>query len=148
MLKTCTKCKEDLGLGLFHKDASKPDGLNACCKECHNAAFLARRLRDKEGYNKKRREYYSKNKHVYLSNVARRRAYLLNATPAWLSDKHKRDINTIYKVCAKVSERTGKQHHVDHIVPLKGKSVCGLHVPWNLSIIPAPMNLQKGNTHG
>ena len=71
--------------------------------------------------------------------------YLKSKTCWWGFDI---ELKLIYKNCKEVSEKTGIKHHVDHIVPLRGKQVCGLHVPWNLQIIPAIDNMRKGNKIG
>ena len=80
------------------------------------------------GENKiKIKDYYSKRKKAKI-----------NATPSWLTFQDEEEIIEIYKSCP-------KGYHVDHIVPLQGKTVCGLHVPWNLQILTAEENLKKGN---
>ena len=69
----------------------------------------------------------------------------LQAMPAWIEP---RTFLGIYAEAARRTSETGIPHHVDHIVPLKGHGVSGLHVPWNLQVIPALENLRKGNRIG
>lgn len=76
-------------------------------------------------------------------STANRRAAKLNATPKWLTEVMRSEIEYFYK---ESSEKI-IPHHVDHIVPLQGVLVCGLHVPWNLQVIPAKDNLKKSNTY-
>lgn len=74
-----------------------------------------------------------------------RRARRLSATPPWLTPQHKAEIEQKYLLAKLHESVTGIKWHVDHIVPLRGKKVCGLHVPWNLQVIPAKTNMEKHN---
>jgi uncharacterized protein YdaU (DUF1376 family) len=76
---------------------------------------------------------------------ANRNAQKIKATPIWLTKDHKRQISVIYSQAAIKTAETGIPHEVDHIVPLRGKTVCGLHAPWNLQILPCYKNRQKSN---
>ena len=73
---------------------------------------------------------------------AKRRAAKLQRTPAW-ADLEK--IAAFYVEAFRLTLETGVKHHVDHIVPLRGKLVSGLHVETNLQILTAKANLTKGN---
>jgi len=79
------------------------------------------------------------------SYQAFRRAKVKQATPPWLTKEHKAQIALIYKEALRLTNETGVMYHVDHIVPLNGKKVSGLHVPWNLRAIPASDNHRKSN---
>ena len=71
----------------------------------------------------------------------KRRAVKLCATPQWADHDA---INSVYAECIKIEQKTGIPHHVDHIVPLQGRTVSGLHVHNNLQILPSKMNQSKG----
>lgn len=76
---------------------------------------------------------------------ARRKAWKIKATPTWLSRQHIKEIRLMYSLAENLAANTGISYHVDHMHPLKGENLCGLHVPWNLRVIPARENLQKNN---
>jgi hypothetical protein len=67
------------------------------------------------------------------------------AVPKWLTEDEYQQIKDFYEIARMFKLFTGQDYHVDHIVPLQGKNVCGLHVPWNLQVIPARENLSKSN---
>lgn len=97
---------------------------------------------NREKLNAKKREWKKKNKDRVCAHTRARQAGLNAATPAWVD----RDaILAVYTARDKVVARTGIDHHVDHIIPLTHPDVCGLHVPWNLQVIPAVDNMSKGN---
>ena len=144
-LHKCYICKLEKEESSYYKDSSKGSGRMSRCKECHSEAVRLRQRDNKEKCNADSRKYYNLNKPLFIAKNARRRANLLQATPKWLSEKDKSHITRVYRVCASVSKSTGVKHNVDHIIPLNGDGVCGLHVPWNLAIIPEKLNKSKGN---
>ena len=89
------------------------------------------------------RAEYQRNKHDYFARAAARRVSVKQATPMW-ADKDQ--IAEIYIIAGKLNGFFTKPVvHVDHIVPLNSKLVCGLHTHVNLEIISAKANLSKGN---
>ena len=81
------------------------------------------------------------------AKVRARGAAKRGATPKWLSPLDEASILVKYRAAAFIKRRFGIAYHVDHVVPLKNANVCGLHVPWNLEVIPARVNNSKGNRH-
>lgn len=97
------------------------------------------RVRDQQ------RRYRADNPGKMNALSAKKRAAKRRATPAWLTDEHKRQIEAFYIAARHLTVETGVEHHVDHIDPLASDDACGLHVPWNLQILTAAENIKKGN---
>lgn len=81
-------------------------------------------------------------KRILYTNT--KRAHIKRATPKWLSASDRKKISEIYHLASTLNNGSGR-YHVDHIVPLRGKLVSGLHVPWNLQILTAQQNQRKRN---
>ena len=135
--KSCPDCGETKAASEFYKSRTSPDRLATYCKRCQGVRARKSCGRD---YFKKWR---SENKGALRAYSARRRARRLSATPVWADRKA---ITALYKQAKEMELATGTKFHVDHIVPLIHPKVCGLHVPANLRIVPAAVNLAKHNT--
>jgi hypothetical protein len=92
-------------------------------------------LKNKDKINKTYKLYHLNNPHISKNKTSKRRSAKLKAIPKFANlDK----IKEIYKNCP-------KGYHVDHIIPLQGENVCGLHVEWNLQYLTAYDNKSKSN---
>ena len=133
-------------------------------KEWHRQHYAAGKRKPQIITEEKQREYnarkYQKNREKILAGVkkyqaehrgatnARKKAYKetkRGATPAWLTDHQKLEIEQKYLLAQIHEWVTGMKWHVDHAIPLRGKTVSGLHVPDNLQVILADENQSKSN---
>ena len=80
--------------------------------------------------------------HIFAALQVKREAAKKRRTPKWADMAM---IKWVYSCAPIFSRETGIAHHVDHVVPLNGENVCGLHVHQNLTIIPATENMRKKN---
>lgn len=122
-LKFCNSCKEVLLKENFYKNKTNPDGLMDYCILCSQQYRV---------------ESYAKNpSKEMLSNKLRELTIKELQTPKWS--------NAL--VIAEIYKNRPEGYHVDHIIPLNGKLVSGLHVPENLQYLTAKENLQKSNKY-
>lgn len=89
------------------------------------------------------RAYRRRNRDYVTARAAVRRARL--AVPSWVTGEEKKQMRQIYRKARQLSDATGIPHEVDHIIPLQGDLVCGLHVPSNLRITTQFENRSKRN---
>lgn len=101
---------------------------------------------DKVKAQKPLKEAYAKaNPYKKAAHLAKRRAAKMLRTPKWLTQDDLWMIEQAYEIASLRTKMTGVSHHVDHILPLQGSVVSGLHVPVNLRVIPWYENLSKAN---
>lgn len=109
------------------------------CLECQNVYQRRWAEKNRKLKNIRSRVWNKANRFKVRAFKAARKAGLRQATPAWLTKDHKAAIFVFYK------NARDRGLTVDHIVPLRGENVCGLHVPWNLQLLSTEENNRKGN---
>jgi hypothetical protein len=149
------------------RNPEKADQIRKAWYQKNRERLLQKYHENKEYWSEHRKKYHAKNKEKYKLHYqqnkalyaekskawreknkqkVRERSYrniqkLVRATPSW-SDLE--NIRKIYDEAERL-KNLGHDVHVDHIVPIKAKEACGLHVSWNLMIVKAQDNLSKGN---
>lgn len=175
--KKCSKCGEQKPLSSFNLERGKPRAYCKVCHGAAALAWsrsnrerrraianaYTKRRREKLGPPKKgggvriytpeeaarrdreaKRDWERRNAHVVLAKTRKYQSRKLRAYPAWAN---KSAIEAIYLRARELTKRLGVAMEVDHIVPLQGAIVCGLHVENNLQIIPMRKNRSKNNRH-
>lgn len=130
--------------------------INGCCTECesvkNNSEDRKKYMADYAASNRSKMRkiasnWQKNNKGKVNANTAIRHAAKMQRTPKWLTKHDKLHIKCLYQLAAMRTRESGQVWHVDHVIPLQGENVCGLHVPSNLRVITAPENISKGNRY-
>lgn len=169
-MKLCSSCKTEKPFKDFSLRKASRDGYAAACKACvstRRKAYKSEKLYNKNYYEVNKESLFQRKEAWYKANPAKksehRQTYRLKnlervrfaeslkhtkrrtRVPRWLTETQKQEIQKIYSLRREAEMLTGEKYHVDHIIPLQGKDVCGLHVPWNLQVLPSDVNLSKHN---
>lgn len=156
-LKICSKCKSELEANdeNFNKNKSSLDGLRPECKRCQAEYKKIHYDKNKRQISKKSKVYYKENKEVHSNRCKKWREenkkiirfhqkkykYLKSlAVPCWF-ESERMLIETVYEKASALGM------HVDHIVPINSKIVCGLHCWHNLQLLAPSENRSKSNVY-
>ena len=131
----------------YNKREDIKDRKNEWYQENREAVIAAAAIRPAAVLREYRNAWKANNKTQVRADTKARRRKHRDATPLWLTRKQKSEIRQLYQIAITMTQTTGEQYVVDHIVPLRGEFVCGLHVPWNLRVITQDENLKKSNKH-
>ena len=148
--KFCTSCKEIKPIKEFsirtrtRTDGSKYITTPSACKVCRNLRNVKYRKENKESI-KAYRKSPKRKADLKMRNRIRHIRKSHPAVPNWLTLEQKKEIRKLHLKQKQIRDTQNKEYHIDHIVPLNGETVCGLHVPWNLQLIPEKENLSKSN---
>lgn len=155
--KICCGCKQSKLLNEFHYSKAHKQGRSPRCKSCGiqiSSQWYRNNKDRKRIYDAKRRAekwhlYREASKRFRINNPSAknadtqtRRAFMRGAFPKWANAFF---IKEIYALAALRTRTCGQRWVVDHIIPLRGKHVCGLHVENNLQVILETENRKKRN---
>ena len=133
--KKCSSCKGVFSLLLsFNKDKARKDGYENKCKSCG-------KIKNKKWQKENRGLAQAKDRLKEIRKMSG------NRVPHWLTESDILAMKCIYQVAAMRNANSDIRWSVDHIIPLNGKTVSGLHVPSNLQVIPLSENLSKGRKY-
>lgn len=170
----CSGCEIEKTLDQFRLCGPQKTWRRRHCRSCENDQVIVRYREHKKRRNAQNKRWYEENKESRratqrrwaslnkertlaagrryrkkhperdCAKVARRTAEQLRATPKWANEFF---IEETYALASLRSKVAGRRWHVDHVVPLRSKEVCGLHVEHNLRVVLGSENQAKGNRY-
>lgn len=147
--RQCFDCVKNHGKQWTKKNPAKRNDISRKWRNNNPDKFRrsvdASRVKHKDKIRERSRDYKRRNRDRYCALESHRKLLKLKATPSWLTTEHHAEIISLYMQAKTLSKLSGVLYHVDHIVPLQSKSVCGLHAPWNLQILTSTDNIIKSN---
>ena len=140
--RKCLACGRER-MAIWAKE--NPEKKKQVYQKWYDASYADYCKKNKENIRKNASEWLKRNKDKANAKTAYRRATKLQRTPKWLSSEDMWLIEEAYELAQERTKLFGFMWTVDHVVPLNGETVSGLHVPENLQIIPASENYSKAN---